>query len=416
MDGARTSASSRWTRSRRPFRVPVTLPRSAAAGLLALTQRLFSTPAMVVSELLSPCQQRPFAGPSACCCLWLFGVLVLSSLPAGLPANPLSGAECQSAKGKGTNCSDFNERENDFKMCDETTCRYGGVCKEVGDDLTCSCQFHCHKHYIPVCASNGDTYQNECFMRLAACKYQKEITAVADSSCYTENGSGSGEGEYEGSGTERHQKHGKCGKCKYGAECDDDAEDVWCVCNIDCSRFNYNPVCASNGKSYDSPCLVKEASCQRQEWIEVKRLGKCQDDSGSSGKDNGFHLGTEIKDASDQREDIYTGNYQPCSEHVCMHGKCEYIYARRETSCLCDSGYVGQHCENRDFSILYVVPSGQKLHYVLIAAIIGAVQIAIIVAVVMCITRKCPKNNRGRRQKQNLGHFNADCTTSSRMV
>lgn len=54
----------------------------------------------------------------------------------------------------------------------------------------------------------------------------------------------------------------------------------------------------------------------------------------------------------------------------------------------CDSGYTGTQCEEiADFNILYVVPSGQKLHYVLIAAIIGAVQIAIIVAVVMCITR-----------------------------
>uniref|UniRef100_A0A4W3K2I2 Transmembrane protein with EGF like and two follistatin like domains 1 n=1 Tax=Callorhinchus milii TaxID=7868 RepID=A0A4W3K2I2_CALMI len=313
--------------------------------------------------------------------------------------------------------AEFNERENDFKMCDETTCRYAGVCTEVGDDLTCSCQFQCHTNYIPVCGSNGDAYQNECFLRLAACKYQKEITVITDGPCYTENGSGSGEGEYEGSGTERRPKHAKCGKCKYGAECDEDAEDVWCVCNIDCIRFNYNPVCASNGKSYDSPCLVKEASCQRQERIEVKHLGKCLDDASSLGKkDDGFQFGPEVKDASDQREDDYTGNYQLCSENICIHGKCEYIYARRETSCLCESGYTGQRCENRDFNILYVVPSGQKLHYVLIAAIIGAVQIAIIVAVVMCITRKCPKNNRGRRQKQNLGHFNADCTTSSRMV
>lgn len=54
----------------------------------------------------------------------------------------------------------------------------------------------------------------------------------------------------------------------------------------------------------------------------------------------------------------------------------------------CDPGYKGALCdEPHDFNILYVVPSGQKLHYVLIAAIIGAVQIAIIVAVVMCITR-----------------------------
>lgn len=51
-----------------------------------------------------------------------------------------------------------------------------------------------------------------------------------------------------------------------------------CVCNIDCSHISFNPVCASDGHSYDNPCQVKEASCQKQERIEVKYLGHCQGD------------------------------------------------------------------------------------------------------------------------------------------
>ncbi|KAL8194208.1 UNVERIFIED_CONTAM: Tomoregulin-1 [Gekko kuhli] len=102
-------------------------------------------------------------------------------------------------------------------------------------------------------------------------------------------------------------------------------------------------------------------------------------------------LALSFPDASDQREDIYIGNHIPCSESFngyCIHGKCEFIYSTQKASCRCESGYTGQHCEKTDFSILYVVPSRQKLTHVLIAAIIGAVQIAIIVAIVMCITRK----------------------------
>ncbi|XP_029059608.1 tomoregulin-1 isoform X3 [Monodon monoceros] len=315
---------------------------------------------------------------------------------------------------------ELNVRESDIRVCDESSCKYGGVCKEDGDGLKCACQFQCHTNYIPVCGSNGDTYQNECFLRRAACKHQKEITVVARGPCYSDNGSGSGEGEEEGSGAEVHRKHSKCGTCKYKAECDEDAENVGCVCNIDCSGYSFNPVCASDGSSYNNPCFVREASCIKQEQIDIRHLGHCTDADDTSllgKKDDGLQYRPDVKDASDQREDVYIGNHMPCPENLngyCIHGKCEFIYSTQKASCRCESGYTGQHCEKTDFSILYVVPSRQKLTHVLIAAIIGAVQIAIIVAIVMCITRKCPKNNRGRRQKQNLGHFTSD--TSSRMV
>ncbi|KAJ6661437.1 hypothetical protein lerEdw1_015066 [Lerista edwardsae] len=220
----------------------------------------------------------------------------------------------------------------------------------------------------------------------------------------------------------------------------------WCVCNIDCSGYSFNPVCASDGISYNNPCFVREASCLRQEQIDIRHLGHCSvcywskaeldmdpgwsvqpnegvdqhpadadmtagvsmlqqelkrvknvfphidaDDTSLLGKkDDGMQYRPDVKDASDQREDIYIGNHIPCSESFngyCIHGKCEFIYSTQKASCRCESGYTGQHCEKTDFSILYVVPSRQKLTHVLIAAIIGAVQIAIIVAIVMCITR-----------------------------
>jgi len=53
----------------------------------------------------------------------------------------------------------------------------------------------------------------------------------------------------------------------------------------------------------------------------------------------------------------------------------------------CDAGYTGQHCEKKDYSVLYVVPGPVRFQYVLIAAVIGTVQIAIICVVVLCITR-----------------------------
>lgn len=56
-------------------------------------------------------------------------------------------------------------------------------------------------------------------------------------------------------------------------------------------------------------------------------------------------------------------------------------------SCRCDAGYTGPHCDKKDYSVLYVVPGPVRFQYVLIAAVIGTVQIAVICVVVLCITR-----------------------------
>ncbi|MBN3321503.1 TEFF2 protein, partial [Atractosteus spatula] len=333
--------------------------------------------------------------------------------------------------------SGYDDRDTDLFLCDTNTCKFDGECLRIGDTVTCVCEFKCNNDYVPVCGSNNENYQNECYLRKDACKQQTEVLVVSEGSCPVDAGSGSGDdGELsepstwadvmlwlagdsvmrqicvcrqetqfksvveqlrveaggEGSGETNQKEPSTCDICQFGAECDEDAEDVWCVCNIDCSHISFNPVCASDGKSYDNPCQVKEASCQKQERIEVKYLGRCQDDMTTGAKTgDGHYARTDYTEENTNKlEEAARGLYIPCPEHYknyCVHGNCEYPSGMLPPSCRCDSGFSGPQCDTKEYNVLYVVPGSGKLRYVLIASIIGAVQVAIICVVVLCITR-----------------------------
>ncbi|XP_059198554.1 tomoregulin-2a isoform X1 [Centropristis striata] len=352
---------------------------------------------------------------------WLRITLVsfLATLPVEqLRAFPSSLSDCQTPTG--WNCSGFDDRDTDLFLCDTNTCKFDGECLRIGNMVTCICDFKCNNDYAPVCGSNNQNYQNECFLRRDACKQQSEVLIMSEGACPADAGSGSGDDGGEGSAEAGQKETSTCDICQFGAECDVDAEDVWCVCNIDCSHVSFNPVCASDGRSYDNPCQVKEASCQKQERIEVKNLGHCQGDV-KVGDGHFQQIDLPVEEKDDPRNELARNLYIPCPDHYknyCVHGECQFPSILAQPSCSCHSGFRGPQCDIKEYNVLYVVPGSGKLHYVLIASIIGALQVVIICVVVLCITRKCPRTNRINRQKQNNVHFSTENTmrASTRLI
>ncbi|MGH0128703.1 UNVERIFIED_CONTAM: hypothetical protein FKN15_035829 [Acipenser sinensis] len=180
---------------------------------------------------------------------WLLIAMVtfVVTLPVQqLRAFPTSLSDCQTPTG--WNCSGFDDQDNDLFLCDTNTCKFDGECLQIGETVTCVCEF---KPFASLCMTGGCTVLLEVPLirtdEKKTPKLPERLLLVAN----------------EGSGETSQKETSTCDICQFGAECDEDAEDVWCVCNIDCSHISFNPVCASDGKSYDNPCQVKEASCQR---------------------------------------------------------------------------------------------------------------------------------------------------------
>ena len=85
--------------------------------------------------------------------------------------------------------------------------------------------------------------------------------------------------------------------CRHGARC----EHGRCVCPQHCAAESGDVICASDGQTYASECLMRLAACQRAVDLEVVSRAPCDRDDVTSGSGDGtstLSLGVDIFDLS----------------------------------------------------------------------------------------------------------------------
>ncbi|KAL4221641.1 hypothetical protein ACF0H5_019897 [Mactra antiquata] len=141
-------------------------------------------------------------------------------------------------------------------------CKFYSSCERSDGLYRCVCPTDCVKSGTTVCGTDGKTYEDECALRVAACKNQVNILISSFGKCADCNGV----------------------QCKYGSEC----VRGMCVCPQVCPKF-YTPVCGDDGNTYRNDCEMRKEACRLNKDIDMVRSGECNEDIDSgSGEGSGM--------------------------------------------------------------------------------------------------------------------------------
>ncbi|XP_061623301.1 agrin isoform X4 [Phyllopteryx taeniolatus] len=134
--------------------------------------------------------------------------------------------------------------------CLDKVCHHGAVCVVRNDEPVCECLEACPQTSDPVCGSDGSSYGSPCEMRAMGCALQKDIHIQHKGPCDE-----------------------TCANCSFGAICD--AQSGQCVCATECVD-SHQPVCGSDGTTYNSECELHVRACKKQMDLRVDSQGECK--------------------------------------------------------------------------------------------------------------------------------------------
>ncbi|XP_071109971.1 agrin-like isoform X3 [Haliotis cracherodii] len=139
--------------------------------------------------------------------------------------------------------------------CETNFCAFGAHCMVNSTSGThyCKCDTSCDDLFAPVCGTDDVSYINECYLKRESCLSKRRIKVKLQGNCDPCEGF----------------------RCEEPEVCHlDKQRKPICRCNFQCADV-FEPVCATNGRTYSNKCLLRREACKARKDIDVLYSGEC---------------------------------------------------------------------------------------------------------------------------------------------